>query len=237
MKLTQRISLFFQSGVHGVLDSLEDPERSLHQVVLDMERQLESAKRAAAQAMANEERLRVRIEGHRREADECEAAARRFLTKDREDDTREALTRSERQARLATELEEQLAQQRKDTEQIRRGVERLHNQVEAARSRHRVLLAKMRQGEARRAMGQVMHGVAATHLQGEFDRLGEKLETHAATDAAYLEIHDDLTGEGLMRRYENDAVDEAVDDRLAALKATRSTPTADRGVDTAKEDP
>ena len=46
---------------NAVLDSLEDPERSLNQLVLDMEEELEAAKRAAARAMANEDRLRSKI--------------------------------------------------------------------------------------------------------------------------------------------------------------------------------
>ena len=58
MQITQRFSLLVKGRVNAVLDALEDPERSLNQLIIDMEEELESAKRAVASAIANEDRLR-----------------------------------------------------------------------------------------------------------------------------------------------------------------------------------
>jgi len=54
MQITQRFSLLVKGRVNAVLDALEDPERSLNQLIIDMEEELESAKRAVASAMAND---------------------------------------------------------------------------------------------------------------------------------------------------------------------------------------
>ena len=97
MNLTQRFTLLVKGSLNSVFDSLEDPERSLYQLVLEMEEQLEAAKRAAAQAMANEDRVRARIATHREDAQRWEAAARRSLAKGQEADASEAV----RQAELA----------------------------------------------------------------------------------------------------------------------------------------
>ncbi len=208
-----------KGSITSVLDSLEDPERSLHQLLIDMEEQLDAAKRATARAMANEDRLRARIDGHRQDANRWEDAARRALAKLREADAREAMRRTEVATRQADRLAERLAAQEHDTTQIRESVVRLSEQLQDGRSRLQILQARIRQGEARRAMGKVLKGAEATNLQGEFDRLGERVELWAAEENAYLRLDDELTGRDFARRAENAAVDDAVDSRLEQLRA------------------
>ena len=218
MNIAQRFTLFVKGSFNGLLDSVEDPERSLHQLVLDMEEQLERAKRAAAQAMANEDRLRQRIDGLAKEAAEWEGAARRALGHGCEEDARIALERAEKASRLRQQLDQQLTAQEQDSEQIRSSVTRLHEQIEGARSRLQLLQAKMRQGDARRAMGKAMRGVQKVNMMAEFERLGERVELQAAEESAYLHLDDALTGADVKRRFERQAVDDAVQERLARLR-------------------
>ncbi len=228
MNVAQRFTLMVKGSITSVLDSLEDPERSLHQLLIDMDEQLDAAKRATARAMANEDRLRARIAGHRQDAGRWEDAARRALaksrrqgeqTKQREADAREAMRRAELATRQADRLAERLAAQEHDTTQIRESVGRLGEQLQDGRARLQILQARIRQGEARRAMGKVMKGAEATNLQGEFERLGERVELWAAEENAYLRLDDELTGRDFARRAENSAVDDAVDSRLERLRA------------------
>ncbi len=229
MNIAQRFTLMVKSSITSVFDSLEDPERSLHQLLLDMEEQLDAAKRATARAMANEDRLRARIENHRQDAGRWEDAARRALAKQREADAREAMRRAELASRQADGLAERLAAQEHDTAQIRESVARLNEQLQDGRSRLQILQARIRQGEARRAMGKVMKGADAANLQGEFDRLGERVELWAAEENAYLRLDDQLTGRDFARRAESDAVDDAVDSRLERLRAELEAPEGGAG--------
>lgn len=218
MNLKQRFTLLVKGNLTALFDSLEDPERSLHQLVIDMEEQLESAKRAAAQAMANEDRLRARVEQHRKEAKEWHESARRALAKGREDDAHETMKRCELAERQVERLGGRLAEQETDTRQIRESIERMQDQLRHARDRLQVLQARMRQSEARRAIGQVMQGVERANLGNEFDRLGERVEQAAAAEAAYLRLDGELSGDNLRRRCEDEAVDDAVSDRLERLR-------------------
>ncbi len=219
MNIAQRFTLMVKGSINSVLDSLEDPERSLHQLLLDMEGQLDAAKRATARAMANEDRLRARIAAQRQDAGRWQEAARSALAKGRESDAREAMRRAEMATRQADRLAEQLAAQERDTERIRESVTRLNEQLEDGRSRLQVLQARIRQGEARRAIGKVMQGAEASNLQGEFDRLGERVEMWSAEQDAYLRLDDELSGRDFARRAESAAVDDAVDARLEQLRA------------------
>ncbi|MEE8525887.1 MAG: PspA/IM30 family protein [Thermoanaerobaculia bacterium] len=222
MNVAQRFTLLVKGSINGLLDSLEDPERSLNQLVLDMEEQLEAAKQAAARAIANEDRLRAKAVFHKQDAAQWEDAARRAIGKETDGvDAREPLRRAELATRQAERLEERLAEQQHDTSQIRLSVARMHDQIGDARSRLQLLQARMRQGEARRAIAKVMRGVESANLYGEFERLGDRVEMRAATDAAYLQLGDELAGDDLRRRCAEAEVDDAVDARLRQLRAEK----------------
>ena len=218
MNLARRFTLMVKGNLDKILDQLEDPEQSLHQLILEMEEQLEIAKRAAAQAIANEDRLRSRIAFHQKDGGEWKSRARRSLEKGRESDAREALRRAEEARRQAVRLGEQLASQERDTREVRESVELLHQRLADARSRLQVLHARLRQTEARRAAGKALRGVERTNLHGEFERLGERVEQEAAEERAYLRIDDQLSGADVRRRFEESALDDTVEDQLETLR-------------------
>ncbi len=223
MNLAQRFTVLVKGSIHSAFDALEDPERSLNQLILDMEEQLEAAKRAAAGAMANEDRLRAKIELHEKDTRDWEEAGRRALAQSDEDRARQALHRAELAQRQATSLRERLQAQESDTTQIRESVGRMQEQLTEARSRLQLLQARMRQGEARRAMGKVMQGVERVSVYGELERLSERVELRVAEQNAYFRLEDELSGDDLRRRCESAAVDDAVEQRLAGLRGTPET--------------
>jgi phage shock protein A len=219
MNLAQRFTLLVKGNLTSLMDKVENPETSLDQLLLEMGRQMEAAKRATAQAMANEKRLRVQVAAEREAAGRWQAAARRALAREDEAGAREALRQAEVAARQAAELARQLAEQEHDTARVRESVTRLRNRMRRAAARLQLLRARLRQTEARRACGRVLAGVESADLYGEFERLGERVELAAAGEAAYLEIDDELSGEGLRHRLAEAELDEAVEDGLARLRA------------------
>lgn len=218
MNILRRFNLLMKGQIHAALDAIEDPERSLNQLVHDMEEELDAAKRAVARAMANEDRLRAQISFHTQDAAEWQRAAERALGKTDEAGAREALRRVELAERQRERLSQQLEKQSKETEEVRQSVTRMQEKVDQARSRLQIVQAQMRQVEARRAIGDVLASASSHNLHGEFDRLSGRIEEEAATERNYQRIDDELSGEDLKRRFEADAVSDAVEDRLARLK-------------------
>ncbi len=220
MNIAQRFTLLVKGQLNAILDNLEDPERSLHQLVLDMEDQLEAAKRAAARAMANEDRLRAKIAFHDKDARDWQEAAERMVRKTNESRAREALERAERAERQRDRLQKQLDEQAAETQEIRESVARMNQKIGEARARLQLLQARLRQGEARRSINRVMDGVRANNLYGEFDRMSERVEEQTAAERAYSRLDDELSGDDLRRRMEDSAVENAVDERLEKLKSS-----------------
>jgi len=221
MNILRRFNLLMKGRIHAALDAIEDPERSLNQLVLDMEEELDAAKRAVARAMANEDRLRAQTAFHTQDAAEWQRAAERALGKTDEAGAREALRRVELAERQRERLSQQLEKQSKETEEVRQSVTRMQEKVDQAKSRLQLVQAQMRQVEARRAIGDVLASASSHNLHGEFERLSGRIEEEAATERNYQRIDDELSGEDLKRRFEADAVSEAVEDRLARLKEVR----------------
>ena len=218
MNVTQRFTLLVKGSIDAVLVKFEDPERSLNQLVLDMENELESAKRAVARAMANEDRLRSRIALHEKDMKQWEEASERVMKKGDEEDARDMVRRLEQAERQRDRLRDELRTQSEETEEIREAISQMHDRLQKARSRLELLQAQMRQGEARRAINKVMVGVQRANLQSEFDRISERVELQAAEERSYLKLDDELRGDHLRRRAEDSAVDDAVDDRMRKLR-------------------
>ena len=218
MNITERFTLLVKGRVDAVLLRFEDPERSLNQLVLDMEDELEAAKRAVARAMANEARLRNRIEFHDRDMKQWDAAAESAMVKGNEEDVREMLRRLEGAKRQRDRLRDELRTQSEETAEIRDSIGQMHERLQKARSRLELLQAQMRQGEARRAINKVMVGVQRANLRSEFDRIAERVELQTTAERSYWKIDEELSGDDLRRRAEDASVADAVDDRLAKLR-------------------
>lgn len=218
MNIAQRFSLMMKGNVTAVLDRLEDPERSLNQLILDMKEQLEAAKRATAAAMANEDRLERQIAGRRQEAANLEQSAKRALGKARESDARDLLRRAEQSRRQAEQLETKLVEQRNDTEAASEAVALLHERLEQACSRLHLIQAQIRRREAARAAGKARRGIEKVDLYGEFERIEGRIELELAEEKAYVRLDESLRGVDVHRRLEAEALDDAVEDRLASLR-------------------
>jgi phage shock protein A len=221
MNIFRRFNLLMKGRIHAALDAIEDPERSLNQLVHEMEEELDAAKRAVARAMANEDRLRAQIAFHTQDAGEWQRAAERALGKGDEASAREALRRTELAERHRDRLAQQLEKQSKETEEVRQSVARMQEKVDQTRSRLQLVQAQMRQVEARRAIGDVLASAQSHNLLGEFERISGRIEEEAATERNYQRIDDELSGEDLRRRFEKDAISDAVEERLARLKEAR----------------
>ena len=66
MGIFQRIRNLFRANANAALDKMEDAEKMLKQMVLDMESDINKATTAIAQAIANEKSLAKKIETAKR---------------------------------------------------------------------------------------------------------------------------------------------------------------------------
>ncbi|MEM6454742.1 MAG: PspA/IM30 family protein [Acidobacteriota bacterium] len=223
--LYERFRLIVHGSVNRFADAVEDPEQSLNQLVIELEEQLEEAKRAAARAMAHEDELTARLAHLREQVHTGDADAERAIERGRDDRARAVLERVERDRQQIAHLEQERDAQREEVVEIRDSIAVMQRRVREARDRLEVLQARMRQRDAREAMGQVVRRVERTGLMNEFDRLDRRVTRESAESRAYLRLDAELSGDDVRRACEDDRVADAVDDRLAELRARRDGAT------------
>lgn len=217
MNLSQRVTMILKGRARAAVDRIENPEETLEQIVAEMGSQLHAAKRAAAQATANERRLRARHDRYLDQAGRFHESAKSAIARTDDVLAREALRRGEESRRLAEEVAEQLTGQERDTARIRESVERLERRLGHANARLHLLRSRMRQTEARIALGGVLQEAGSVDLYAELERLGERVELRAEEEAAYLEIDDQLSGADLRHRLRAAEIDEVVDVQFEEL--------------------
>ena len=69
MSWFSQFSLVMRSSVTSLREKIEDPERMLHQLIIDMEQELDRVRASVAEAVADEIQMRKRTERERLESD------------------------------------------------------------------------------------------------------------------------------------------------------------------------
>ena len=70
MSWMERFSLVMKSNLTVIAEHFENPERMIHQLLIDMDEELDRVRRSVAEAMADEIQLRKRMEAAREEAEQ-----------------------------------------------------------------------------------------------------------------------------------------------------------------------
>lgn len=159
MGLFTRLSGIVSANLHGLLDSVEDPEKMLAQVVREMEEGLTAARQQAARAIAVERRLERELSEHRAAVQHCHDQARRALTMQREDAARQALLRKHEHETLAGEIEAQHAAALATSQEVRAALQSLEARLGQVRRRFQFLLAQHSAAQVRREVARLA-GVA-----------------------------------------------------------------------------
>src|SRR5205085_531843 len=125
MALMERVSALIRANLNDLVDKAEEPEKMLKQVILDMENQLIQVKTQVAIAIADEHLLeKKQADNTAKHADWMRKAE---LALDKKDDAlaRAAIERAESYRRMQEALEQQVADQRAQTETLRTALRKL----------------------------------------------------------------------------------------------------------------
>jgi phage shock protein A len=217
MGIFTRISELVSANLHALLDSVEDPEKMLAQVVREMEDGLAAARRQAARAIAAERRLERELNQQRVAAEHWTDQAGKALQNGREDLARQALARKLEHVALAAEIEGQHHAAKATSREVRSALQVLEGRLGRVRRKLRLLLAQHSAAKVRREVSRL----AAAALDGSFllarfehfeNRLLDSRDqflAEAEIIPTTIQLDTDLAAEELCRR---------VEDELSALK-------------------
>ncbi len=215
MGILGRLSTLIKSNVNDAIDSMQDPGKEIDQMVRDMDESAREARVEVARCMAEEKRLRNRIDVVEAEAKNWDERAATAVRAGDDGLAREALARKASCDAERAETAKALQEQNVYVDQLALGLRALDARVKDVKLRQGTLREKAR--AAKRGSG--MGGTAGTTSFDEFERMSSRIEAVEAEAS----LGDELAGRTAAsmdaeRRLGALSEKSSVDDALAELK-------------------
>ena len=213
-----RLATLIKSNLNDLISKSEDPEKMLHQVIIDMNQQLVEAKKQVAVAIADEKRLQKQYNNEKSVLEEWHKKAQLAVRAGDDELAKEALMRKKEHEQLATSFEEQWRKQQLAVNSLKTALRALHNKIEEAKRKKNVLIARKRRAEAMKSIQETMSGLSDNSAFETFDRMSEKIDQIEAEAEAGAELSEEYSGDVLKHRFDKLEATAGADADLEALK-------------------
>jgi phage shock protein A len=228
-----RIGQLIRANVNAMLDSAEDPERMLDQLVRDFTNNIAEAEEAVAQTVGN---LRL-LEDDQREAkqaatdwgDKAKAAANKADEMRAANNTAET-SRFEELAKIAIRrqisyenqvktFDTQIAQQTELTEKLKDGLNKLRVKREELIQKRDELVSRAKIATAQREVQEAVRNVSVMDPSSELNRFEERIRKEEAMARGMEEVSASSLSEEFAA-LDNEDNEAEVDARLASLRGS-----------------
>ena len=221
MGIFDRLSTLLKSNINDLINSAENPEKMLNQIIVDMRDQLVKAKQQVASAIADEKRLRDQADAEIRQAQDWEQKAMLAVQQGRDDLAKQALVRHGEHVEHARQLEHTWGMHRAETEKLKNQLRDLNDKIEEAKRKKNLLLARQRRAEAQKRISETMSALSEKSAFEAFARMEERIDQNERQIRASAEIDEEFSGDQLASQFkqlEAGAGSVNADMQLLALK-------------------
>ncbi len=220
MKWLTNFSLVMRSSVTALKDKIEDPERMLHQLIIDMAEELDRVRASVAEAVADEIQIRKRTERERAEADKWLERATIAMKRGDESTAKSALDQKMAAAERADRYSAEHAKQKSEVEKLQHSVRDLGDKIRQARQKKTLLKARMARASSTQKINAAMERSHSQSAFAQFNRLEEKVDREEAMTEAWDRMDGkDPDANELARQFELQERENQVTAELEALKA------------------
>lgn len=220
MAWISNFSLVMRSSLTALKEKVEDPERMLHQLIIDMEEELDRIRGSVAEAVADEIQMKKRTARERDTAALWKTRAEEAIGRSDDVKARAALEQKARSEELASRYATDHASQARDVEKLRRSVDDLEEKVRQARQKKTLLSAKIARAESTQRINQSMQKSTGRSAFAAFQKLEDKVDREEALTQAWDRMQGrDPDAEELAAQFERNERNDRVTAELEALKA------------------
>ena len=221
MKWLTQFSLIMRSNLTTLKDKIEDPEKTLHQLLIDMEEELDSVRSRVAEAVADEIQMRQRTERERADVAKWTDRAAQALKRNDETTARAALDQKLSALQRAERFEQELGRQQKDVLKLQDSVRDLEDKIRQAKQKKTLLTARLARAESSQRIHDVMERSASQSAFAQFNRLEEKVDRQEALSEAWDRLDGkDPDAMELERKLDAAERNDRLAEELAQLKAS-----------------
>lgn len=228
MAIMDRISRLVRANVNDLIDSAEDPEKMIDQILRDMQSSITTARAQVASMIAQEKELEADAEETQRLASEWGAKARRAVEAGKDDLAREALRRKHDNEENAAVYTQQLQSQEQVVEKLKTQLRQLEAKYQHTLSQRDSMIARQRRARAQQKVSATLSSFSPMDPTSDLERMERKIRGQEAQAAALTELSEDsFDAQFHELDYEDD-----VERELAALKG--ETPALSSGTSTSQ---
>ena len=224
MGILSRFKDIMAANINALLDKCEDPEKMIDQYMRNLESDLGKVKAETASVMAEETRCK-------RELDECNAEiakyqsyAEKALVAGNEADARAFLEKKQALTAKQATLQQTYNMAADNAAKMRQMHDKLCKDIQALEARRDTIKAKVQAAKAQERinkMGSSINGVgnsldAFSKMEAKANKMLDQADAMAELNQSQMESNID----NLAAKYDSAPTDAAVDDELAALKAS-----------------
>jgi phage shock protein A len=226
MKWLESFSLVMRSSITSLKEQVQDPERMIHQLLIDMEEEQERVRGSVAGAIADEIQLRKKVEAAREEARQWVERAMAALRRGDEAAGKAALEQKVLAEQRADSLDAEYAKQKTQTASLQRSVRDLEDKIRQARQKQTLLCARLARAESQQRIDRALDHASSRSAFAEFGRLEGRVERAEAMSEAYDRLEGrDPDAEELKRQFEVEERKGKIEKELEELKRRVETPT------------
>jgi phage shock protein A len=212
-------SFVMKSNITAIKEKISDPERMIHQLLIDMEHELSTVRGSVANAIADEILLEKKVARAEREAKHWADRAKSAVERDDDTSARAALEQQDSAEERYDSLNRELEQQKRQTTSLKDSVRELEDKIRQARQKQTLLLARVSRAESSQKINQAMAKAGNSSAFAEFKRLEDRVERAEAVTEAYERLDGpSAEAEDLDEQFEAVERKERLEKKLADLK-------------------
>ena len=219
MRWLENFTLVMRSSITTLREKVEDPERMLHQLIVDMEEELDAVRAGVAEAIADEIQLGKRAQNSRAESDQWLERATTALKRNDENASKQALDQKVFADERANTLQEEYQKQQSQTAKLQSSLRDLEDKIRQARQKRTLLLARMTRANSTRRINRAMDRAENRSAFVQFSRLEDRVERSEAMCEAYDRLEGrDPEAEELKHQFNEEDRREKVRNEFEELK-------------------
>ena len=223
MRWFETFSLVMRTNITTLREKIEDPERVLHQLIIDMEQELENVRTSVAGAIADEIQLGKKVERSREDAAQWMQRATSSLKRGDEKAAELALEQKVLSEERADHLAKEFEKQKQQTTKLHQAVRDLEDKIRQARQKQTLLLARLARADSATKINRALDQAEGKSAFAQFSRLEQRVERAEAMSQAYDRLDDrDPDAQELERQFAEQDRQEKLQRELAELKVRMS---------------
>ncbi|MDQ3044282.1 MAG: PspA/IM30 family protein [Chloroflexota bacterium] len=222
-----RLSRLMRANVYDLIERAEDPERTLDQLLRDMQSNITTARAQVASMIAQEKELEADFEETSLLASEWREKAQRAVDAGKDDLAREALRRRRDNEENSTVYERQLALQRQTVERLKSQLRQLESKYQTTLSQRDSLIARQHRAQATQQVSATIGAFSPMDPTSELDQMERRIRSTESRVEALNEMSED----SIDVQFSELGEDDDIEAELQVLKSgsTASSPALGAG--------